>query len=149
MLFRSLSSATTLKQSAEALGQQATEALDINENQSQQTEQIATAINEVTYAVQDVAKHAEQAASEVSQATEQAVAGQTNIDNSLRQTDLLSATIAQAVNVMQKLAEESSQVGRVLDVIRSIAEQTNLLALNAAIEAARAGEQGRDRKSVV
>jgi methyl-accepting chemotaxis protein len=138
-----LSSATTLKQSAEALGLQATEALDINENQSQQTEQIATAINEVTYAVQDVAKHAEQAAAEVSQATEQAVAGQANIDNSLRQTDLLSATIAQAVDVMQTLAEESSQVGRVLDVIRSIAEQTNLLALNAAIEAARAGEQGR------
>ncbi len=138
-----LTSATTLKQSAEALGQQASEALDINENQSQQTEQIATAINEVTYAVQDVAKHAEQAASEVSQATEQASAGQANIDNSLRQTDLLSATIAQAVEVMQKLAEESSQVGRVLDVIRSIAEQTNLLALNAAIEAARAGEQGR------
>lgn len=138
-----LTSATTLKQSAEALGLQATQALDINENQSQQTEQIATAINEVTYAVQDVAKHAEQAASEVSQATEQAAAGQANIDNSLRQTDLLSATIAQAVDVMQKLAEESSQVGHVLDVIRSIAEQTNLLALNAAIEAARAGEQGR------
>ena len=138
-----LNSATTLKQSAEALGNQASQALHISEDQSQQTEQIATAINEVTYAVQDVAKHAEQAATEVSQATEQANSGQINIDNSLKQTDKLSATIEQAVNVMQKLAEESSQVGRVLDVIRSIAEQTNLLALNAAIEAARAGEQGR------
>lgn len=138
-----LTSAATLKQSAEALGQQASQSLSISEDQSQQTEQIATAINEVTYAVQDVAKHAEQAASEVSQATEQAIAGQANIDNSLQQTDKLSSTIEQAVNVMQTLAEESSQVGRVLDVIRSIAEQTNLLALNAAIEAARAGEQGR------
>ena len=138
-----LNSAATLKQSAEALGNQASQALHISEDQSQQTEQIATAINEVTYAVQDVAKHAEQAATEVSQATEQANSGQINIDNSLKQTDKLSATIEQAVNVMQKLAEESSQVGRVLDVIRSIAEQTNLLALNAAIEAARAGEQGR------
>lgn len=138
-----LSSATILKQSAEALGNQASQTLHISQNQSQQTEQIATAINEVTYAVQDVAKHAEQAASEVSQATEQANAGQTNIDNSLKQTDLLSSSISQAVKVMQTLAEESSQVGRVLEVIRSIAEQTNLLALNAAIEAARAGEQGR------
>lgn len=138
-----LNSAATLKQSAEALGNQASQALHISEDQSQQTEQIATAINEVTYAVQDVAKHAEQAATEVSQATEQANSGQINIDNSLKQTDKLSATIEQAVNVMQKLAEESSQVGSVLDVIRSIAEQTNLLALNAAIEAARAGEQGR------
>lgn len=138
-----LSSAATLKQAAEALGVQATQSLTISEDQSQQTEQIATAINEVTYAVQDVAKHAEQAATEVLQATDQAVAGQANIDNSLQQTDLLSSTIEQAVNVMQTLAEESSQVGRVLEVIRSIAEQTNLLALNAAIEAARAGEQGR------
>ncbi len=143
MISHLLNSAATLKQSAEALGNQASQALHISEDQSQQTEQIATAINEVTYAVQDVAKHAEQAATEVSQATEQANSGQINIDNSLKQTDKLSATIEQAVNVMQKLAEESSQVGRVLDVIRSIAEQTNLLALNAAIEAARAGEQGR------
>lgn len=85
----------------------------------------------------------EQASGEVSQATQQASAGQANIDTSLQQTDLLSATIEQAVSVIQTLADESSQVGRVLDVIRSIAEQTNLLALNAAIEAARAGEQGR------
>lgn len=138
-----LSSAATLKLASEALGEQAAQALHINEEQAQQTEQIATAINEVTYAVQDVAKHAEQASGEVSQATQQATAGQANIDTSLQQTDLLSSTIEQAVSVIQTLADESSQVGRVLDVIRSIAEQTNLLALNAAIEAARAGEQGR------
>ena len=138
-----LSSAATLKLASEALGEQASQALHINEEQAQQTEQIATAINEVTYAVQDVAKHAEQASGEVSQATQQASAGQANIDTSLQQTDLLSSTIEQAVSVIQTLADESSQVGRVLDVIRSIAEQTNLLALNAAIEAARAGEQGR------
>ncbi|HKM38363.1 MAG TPA: methyl-accepting chemotaxis protein [Thiopseudomonas sp.] len=138
-----LNSAATLNKASEVLGRQAAQALVINGNQSQQTEQIATAINEVTYSVQDVAKHAEQASEQVSQATEQASAGQANIDTSLQQTDLLSSTIGQAVSVIQNLADESSQIGRVLDVIRSIAEQTNLLALNAAIEAARAGEQGR------
>jgi methyl-accepting chemotaxis protein len=61
----------------------------------------------------------------------------------LQQIDKLSGTIDQAVEVIRTLAAESTQIGSVLEVIRSIAEQTNLLALNAAIEAARAGEQGR------
>ncbi|MGE8500075.1 MAG: methyl-accepting chemotaxis protein [Pseudomonas sp.] len=106
-------------------------------------ELVATAINEVTYGVQDVAKNAEHASSEVHTAEEQAAQGQQNIDASLRQIGQLSGTIDQAVSVIQNLAQESTQIGSVLEVIRSIAEQTNLLALNAAIEAARAGEQGR------
>ncbi|WP_446730787.1 methyl-accepting chemotaxis protein [Pseudomonas sp. OTU750018] len=106
-------------------------------------ELVATAINEVTYGVQDVAKNAEHAATEVHTAEEQALQGQQNIEASLRQINALSATIDQAVTVIQALAQESTQIGSVLEVIRSIAEQTNLLALNAAIEAARAGEQGR------
>ncbi|NWB93000.1 methyl-accepting chemotaxis protein [Pseudomonas agarici] len=114
-----------------------------SQQQSQQMEQVATAINEVSYAVQDVAKGAKHAANEVLQAEEQALQGQHSIESSLHQTDRLSETIDQAVVVIQRLDQESSQIGRVLEVIRAIAEQTNLLALNAAIEAARAGEQGR------
>ncbi|WP_425312781.1 methyl-accepting chemotaxis protein [Pseudomonas putida] len=106
-------------------------------------ELVATAINEVTYAVQDVAKNAKHAASEVRDAEAQARQGQLNIDGSLRQIDALSGTIDEAVDVIRTLAGESTQIGTVLEVIRAIAEQTNLLALNAAIEAARAGEQGR------
>jgi methyl-accepting chemotaxis protein len=106
-------------------------------------ELVATAIHEVSYAVQEVAKSAEHAANEVRQADEQARQGQHNIDNSLSQINQLSETIGQAVEVIQSLAQESTQIGSVLEVIRAIAEQTNLLALNAAIEAARAGEQGR------
>ncbi len=88
--------------------------------------------------------NAEQAQnSEMRDAESQARQGQVNIDNSLRQIEHLSGTIGQAVDVMQSLASESTQIGSVLEVISSIAEQTNLLALNAAIEAARAGEQGR------
>lgn len=97
----------------------------------------------MTYGVQDVAKNAEHAASEMRDAESQARRGQVNIDNSLRQIEHLSGTIGRAVDVMQSLASESTQIGSVLEVISSIAEQTNLLALNAAIEAARAGEQGR------
>src|SRR5690606_22939063 len=95
------------------------------------------------YGVQDVAKNAEQAAVEVSSAEDQAGQGTQSIQRSLTQINQLSATIEKSVEVIQTLAKESTQIGSVLEVIRSIAEQTNLLALNAAIEAARAGEQGR------
>ncbi|MBD9425382.1 methyl-accepting chemotaxis protein [Pseudomonas sp. PDM15] len=139
----SLQAAGSLNQASQSLGEIAGNAQQHSQQQSQQMELVATAINEVSYAVQDVAKNAEHAASEVRLAEQQALQGQQNIEGSLRQIDQLSATIDQAVQVMQNLAQESTQIGSVLEVIRSIAEQTNLLALNAAIEAARAGEQGR------
>ncbi|NNJ15504.1 methyl-accepting chemotaxis protein [Pseudomonas putida CSV86] len=129
--------------SAGAVGSTAEQTRQCSEQQSQQMEQVATAINEVSYAVQDVAKHAEQASGETSAAQDCARQGQQSIQGSLRKIDELSATIDEAVQVIQALAGQSTRIGSVLEVIRSIAEQTNLLALNAAIEAARAGEQGR------
>ena len=139
----SLDSAGQLDAAARNLGEVSGQAQQHSEQQSQQMELVATAINEVTYGVQDVAKNAEHASTEVHAAEEQALQGQQNIEASLRQINELSGTIDQAVTVIQALAQESTQIGSVLEVIRSIAEQTNLLALNAAIEAARAGEQGR------
>ncbi|WP_397445092.1 methyl-accepting chemotaxis protein [Pseudomonas chlororaphis] len=136
-------SASALAQSSTDLGSNASQAQERSQQQSQQMELVATAINQVTYGVQDVAKNAEHAASEMRDAEAQAQQGQINIDGSLQQIDRLSATIDQAVEVIRTLAQESTQIGSVLEVIHSIAEQTNLLALNAAIEAARAGEQGR------
>ena len=136
-------SASALAQSSADLGNNASQAQERSQQQSQQMELVATAINEVTYGVQDVAKNAEHAASEMRDAEAQAQQGQVNIDGSLQQIDRLSGTIDQAVEVIRTLAQESTQIGSVLEVIHSIAEQTNLLALNAAIEAARAGEQGR------
>ena len=143
VISQSLQAAGTLDQASQSLGEVANSAQQHSQQQSQQMELVATAINEVSYAVQDVAKNAERAAGEVRLAEEQAQQGQQNIASSLRQIDQLSSTIDQAVEVISTLAAESTQIGSVLEVIRSIAEQTNLLALNAAIEAARAGEQGR------
>lgn len=143
VISQSLESAHKLDHAARELGHISGQAQLHSEQQSQQMDLVATAVNEVTYGVQDVAKNAENAASEVQAAEDQARQGQHNIEISLRQISDLSATINQAVSVIQALAQESTQIGSVLEVIRSIAEQTNLLALNAAIEAARAGEQGR------
>ena len=138
-----LDSAGSLDQAARSLGDISSEAQHHSQQQAQQMELVATAVNEVTYGVQDVAKNAEHASSEMHMAEDQARQGQYNIEASLNQIAQLSGTIDKAVEVIQSLASESTQIGSVLEVIRSIAEQTNLLALNAAIEAARAGEQGR------
>lgn len=138
-----LETAGSLEKSSSALGGLASQTHRQSLQQSQQMELVATAVNEVTYAVQEVAKNAEHASSEVGQAEKQANLGQRNIEASLQQIGQLSTTINEAVGVIRSLADETTQIGSVLEVIGSIADQTNLLALNAAIEAARAGEQGR------
>ncbi|MDH4560563.1 methyl-accepting chemotaxis protein [Pseudomonas sp. BN411] len=140
---QSLETADSLDQASHSLGTIAGDTQRQSQQQSQQMELVATAVQELSYAVQEVARNAEHAANEVRDAEEQALRGQDNIDSSLTRIDQLSGTIGKAVDVIQSLAHESAQIGTVLEVIRAIAEQTNLLALNAAIEAARAGEQGR------
>lgn len=134
---------SSLEKSSNSLGGLAGQAHKQSQQQSQQMELVATAVNEVTYAVQEVAKNAEHASNEVGDAEKQASQGQRNIEASLQQIDQLSTTINEAVGVIRSLADETTKIGSVLEVIGSIADQTNLLALNAAIEAARAGEQGR------
>lgn len=138
-----LGSAHTLGTASSSLAALSEQTYRQSQKQAEQIDLVATAINEVTYSVQEVAKSAGQASNDVTAAEQQAIHGQQNIDNSVRQIEQLAGTIDQAVTVMHSLADQSTQIGSVVEVIGSIAEQTNLLALNAAIEAARAGEQGR------
>ena len=112
-------------------------------SQSERMELMATAINEITYGVQDVAQNANAAAQEVENANEGAEFGRLQVGKSIEQIDRLSSSVTTAVGHMQTLSSDADEIATVLDVIRGIAEQTNLLALNAAIEAARAGEMGR------
>lgn len=113
------------------------------EAQTSQTEQVATAMNEMTATVQEVARNAEQAAGAASEANKLTRSGQQVVSNTIDSINALAEEIDNASNVIQQVETGGVQIGTVLDVIRGIAEQTNLLALNAAIEAARAGEQGR------
>lgn len=114
----------------------------IDEQQSE-TEQVATAINEMTVTVGEVARNATDAASATHDADEQAAEGRSIVTSSIDSIHVLVDDIQEAANVIMQLRKDSESIGGVLDVIQGIAEQTNLLALNAAIEAARAGEQGR------
>lgn len=113
------------------------------QSQVEQTEQSASAINEMTASFREVAVQAARA-SESSLATDESVTrGQDIIHTAITTIDHLARDIEATATLMNNLADESAKIDSVRSVIETIAEQTNLLALNAAIEAARAGDQGR------
>jgi methyl-accepting chemotaxis protein len=111
--------------------------------QHSETDQVATAINEMTATVQEVSRHASETAKSTSEADEQGRTAKQVIGNAMNAVQALASNVDNANEVILRLKGESENIGTVLAVINGIAEQTNLLALNAAIEAARAGEQGR------
>ncbi len=111
--------------------------------QKAETEQVATAMNEMTATVQDVAKNAEEASGAATESATQAQLGEQVVSQTIHQIKTLAHEVANSARAISELKQQSSNIGAVLDVIKSIADQTNLLALNAAIEAARAGDAGR------
>jgi methyl-accepting chemotaxis protein len=97
----------------------------------------------MTSAADEVARNAVSTSESTRLSNETAREGQHRVGETVSAIQALSSNIGETATLVQHLAEQSRDIGKVLDVIRSIAEQTNLLALNAAIEAARAGESGR------
>ncbi|EXF92593.1 chemotaxis protein [Pseudomonas fluorescens HK44] len=111
--------------------------------QQSETDQAATAINEMSATVYHIAQHAG-ATRDLSQTADTlAGSGQEVVSRVQQSIAGLSTGVQQTAEMIQRLAEDSQKINGVVSVIHSIAEQTNLLALNAAIEAARAGEMGR------
>lgn len=112
-------------------------------DQSEQVEQAATAINELTQAVDEVASNANFTSENSNQANDKAQLGHQSLNTTVSTIENLASNIDSTSQQITSLAENTQNIGQVMEVIRGIAEQTNLLALNAAIEAARAGENGR------
>ncbi|MGX1171324.1 methyl-accepting chemotaxis protein [Pseudomonas sp. R151218B TE3479] len=113
------------------------------QQQNNEIEQAATAVNEMTTAVEEVARNAVSTSDATRQSSESASLGQQRVSDTVDAIGALASDVQVTGGLVQSLANQSQDIGKVLDVIRAIAEQTNLLALNAAIEAARAGESGR------
>lgn len=113
------------------------------ELQNDSSTQVATAMEQMTHQIHDVSKNAEAAEQAAGDAANNAANGKEVVAKTIKAIETLSQNIETVSKVTADLAQESNNIGSVLDVIRGISEQTNLLALNAAIEAARAGEQGR------
>ncbi|NLW04681.1 MAG: methyl-accepting chemotaxis protein [Pseudomonadaceae bacterium] len=111
--------------------------------QKLQTDQVATAMNEMSATVQEVALSAASTLVATHSAQQEVNTGNEVVTNTVQTINALASEIQAAAALVHKLGEDSNAIGKVVDVIRGIADQTNLLALNAAIEAARAGEQGR------
>lgn len=107
------------------------------------TDQIATAMQEMTATTHDVAHNASQAAKSAVSASERAAEGDKVVSQAVQQIEALSSDMEVTKDAMTELRANTDSIGGVLDVIKAVADQTNLLALNAAIEAARAGEAGR------
>jgi len=111
--------------------------------QQSETDQAATAINEMTATVHHIAEHARETRDQSQSADRLAGNGQNVVGRVERSISSLSQGVQQTAETIGQLAADSQKINGVVSVIHSIAEQTNLLALNAAIEAARAGEMGR------
>ncbi|AVB19989.1 methyl-accepting chemotaxis protein [Pseudomonas avellanae] len=137
------SSATQLASAATELNSVTEDSYRGLNQQNAEIDQAATAINEMTSAVEEVARNAVSTSDASSQSSNSAQAGQTRVIETVQSIEILTDNVQATSTLVQNLANQSQDIGKVLDVIRSIAEQTNLLALNAAIEAARAGESGR------
>lgn len=113
------------------------------QRQNNEVEMAATAVTEMSAAVEEVARNASAASEAANRSNSAALAGRARVDETVQAISLMVANVEDASLEVQGLAVMATDISKVLDVIRAIAEQTNLLALNAAIEAARAGEAGR------
>src|SRR5450830_1898675 len=111
--------------------------------QNDEVNQAATAVTEMSAAVDEVARNAEAAAQSPRESMEFTRSGIENVAQTLKAIESLASNVASTGEQVKALSGRAQDISKVVEVIGSIAEQTNLLALNAAIEAARAGEQGR------
>lgn len=113
------------------------------DQQNLQTQQSASASTEMAATVREVARSCVNVTEATEVAQQSAVEGRGKVKEAIAKINVLGSNVEQAKDIISQLQSDVTDIGAVLEVIRSIAEQTNLLALNAAIEAARAGEQGR------
>lgn len=143
-LVKNISSATSqIRNVVDAFRNNARNGQALAANQRAHLDSLATAMEEMTAAVREVAGNAERSSLETQEANQQVAAGSADIATTVAAIGQLSNEIATAADAVTVLNENASRIDEVVTTINAISEQTNLLALNAAIEAARAGEQGR------
>ncbi|MDF2156140.1 PAS domain-containing methyl-accepting chemotaxis protein [Vibrio sp. CAU 1672] len=113
------------------------------QQQCSETEQVATAVEELTNSINEVSTAATESSQLTVQANTESQKGLSSIEETIAEVDALNEELTRSQSIINQLSDDSQKIDSILEVITAISEQTNLLALNAAIEAARAGEAGR------
>lgn len=129
--------------SANELSKDSAQIVDGAKSQSDKSTDVATAMEEMSATVVEIAKNSGEAANASKEARDMAVKGGDVVKKTLDGMGRIASSVERSANTIKVLEKSSAQIGEIVKVIDDIADQTNLLALNAAIEAARAGEQGR------
>lgn len=125
------------------LSESADQILNGSKEQTEKTIQVATAMEEMSATVNEVAQNACNVAGAAKNATQVATHGGEIVRQTIEGMEKIAVSVENSADIIKELGNSSEKVGDIVKVIDDIADQTNLLALNAAIEAARAGEQGR------
>lgn len=129
--------------SVNIIGTKAEDTTEGARKQSGQAHQIATATEEMSQTITDIARNAAEASKSSEDAMQTATSGKEVADGAVTTVNKVYNSTVELASMVEKLNNRASEIGGIVTVIKDIADQTNLLALNAAIEAARAGEQGR------
>ncbi|TDF36470.1 methyl-accepting chemotaxis protein [Alteromonadaceae bacterium M269] len=133
----------TLSDSARNLKEVTQQTIIGVDEQKSETAAISSSMSDLTAVASQVDENSATASESAMVAEKEAQQGMNLVERLQSVMRDMQNESSRSQEALNRLVNDSKDIGQVSNGINEIAEQTNLLALNAAIEAARAGEHGR------